>query len=69
VTIDARRVVRFRASELLLARLNRGTNQRPQRAKLIRARSALMRDPPLRRRYWLTAAKQEGKGAAYEKGQ
>ena len=33
VTIDARRVVRFRASELLLARLNRRTNQRPQRAK------------------------------------
>jgi len=33
VTIDARRVVRFRASELLLARLNRRTNQRPQRTK------------------------------------
>jgi integration host factor subunit beta len=33
LTIDARRVVRFRASELLLARLNRRTNQRPQRAK------------------------------------
>jgi nucleoid DNA-binding protein len=33
VTIDARRVVRFRASELLLARLNRRMNQRPQRPK------------------------------------
>jgi nucleoid DNA-binding protein len=33
VTIDARRVVRFRASELLLARLNRRTNPPPQRAK------------------------------------
>jgi integration host factor subunit beta len=33
LTIDARRVVRFRASELLLARLNRRTNQRPQRPK------------------------------------
>jgi integration host factor subunit beta len=33
VTIDARRIVRFRASELLLARLNRRTNQRPQRTK------------------------------------
>jgi len=34
VTIDARRVVRFRASWLLLARLNRRTNLRPQRTKL-----------------------------------
>jgi integration host factor subunit beta len=33
LNIDARRAVRFRASELLLARLNRRTNQRPQRAK------------------------------------
>jgi len=33
LTIDARRVVGFRASELLLARLNRRTNQRPQRPK------------------------------------
>jgi integration host factor subunit beta len=33
VTIDARRVVRFRASELLLARLNRRTNQRQERPK------------------------------------
>jgi hypothetical protein len=33
VTIDARRVVRFRASELLFARLNRRTNRRPQAAK------------------------------------
>jgi hypothetical protein len=31
--IDARRVVRFRASELLLARLNRRTKQRHERAK------------------------------------
>ena len=31
--IDARRVVRFRASGLLLARLNQRSNQRPQRAK------------------------------------
>jgi integration host factor subunit beta len=33
VIIDARHVVRFRASELLLAQLNRRTNQRPQRTK------------------------------------
>jgi integration host factor subunit beta len=33
VTIDARRVLRFRASELLLARLNRRSNRRPQPAK------------------------------------
>jgi integration host factor subunit beta len=33
VTIEARRVVRFRASGLLIARLNRRTNQRPQRSK------------------------------------
>jgi integration host factor subunit beta len=33
ITIDARRMVRFRASELLLARLNRRSNQRPQRSK------------------------------------
>jgi integration host factor subunit beta len=31
--IDARRIVRFRASGLLLARVNRRTNQRPERAK------------------------------------
>jgi len=34
VTIEARRVVRFRASGLLFSRLNRRTNQRPQRPKL-----------------------------------
>ncbi len=46
LTIEARRVVRFRVSELLLARLNRLTNQRPERPKVDPRQLALpMEDP------------------------
>jgi len=48
LTIDARRGVRFRASGLLLARLNRRTNQRPQRAKTDLRQLTLPIDPPAR---------------------
>jgi integration host factor subunit beta len=46
VTIDARRVVRFRASGLLHARLNQRTNQWPQRAKPDPRQLALPIDHP-----------------------
>jgi integration host factor subunit beta len=56
VTIDARRVVHFRASELLLARLNRRTNQRPQRVKPDPRQLAFPIDDPQEERADLEAA-------------
>jgi integration host factor subunit beta len=56
LTIDARRVVRFRASELLLARLNRRTNQRPQRAKPDPRQLAFPIEDPLEERGDMEAA-------------
>jgi integration host factor subunit beta len=46
LTIDARRVVRFRVSELLLARLNRRTHQRPKRPKVDPRQLALPIEDP-----------------------
>jgi integration host factor subunit beta len=45
LTIYARRVLRFRASERLLARLNRRTNQRPQRPPAPRQLAFPIHDP------------------------
>jgi nucleoid DNA-binding protein len=50
LVIDARRVVRFQASELLLARLNRRTNQRHERAKSDSRQLAFPIDDQLRGR-------------------
>jgi nucleoid DNA-binding protein len=81
VTIDARRVVRFRASGLLLlARLNRSTNQRPQRTRPDPRQLAFPIEDPQQERTDMEAAisqprlasrrkgKPETKGAAYEEG-
>ena len=46
LTIEARRVVRFRVSELLLARLNRRTHQRPERPKVDPRQLALPIEDP-----------------------
>jgi integration host factor subunit beta len=46
LTIDARRVVRFRVSELLLARLNRRTYRRPERPKVDPRQLALPIEDP-----------------------
>jgi hypothetical protein len=46
LTIEARRVVRFRVSELLLARLNRRTHRRPERVKPDPRQLALPIDAP-----------------------
>jgi hypothetical protein len=46
LTIEARRVVRFRVSGLLLARLNRRTNRRPERVKANPRQLALPIDTP-----------------------
>ena len=56
VKIDARRVVHFRASELLLARLNRRTNQRPQRPKPDPRQLAFPIDDPQEERADMEAA-------------
>ena len=65
-------------ASLLLARLNRRTNQRAQPAKTDprqlafpiedHKKSALIWKLPLRQRYWRLGRKPKGKGAAYEKG-
>ena len=46
LTIKARRVVRFQVSELLLARLNRRTHQRPERPKVDPRQLALPIEDP-----------------------
>ena len=46
LTIAARRVVRFQVSELLLARLNRLANQRPERPKVDPRQLALPIEDP-----------------------
>jgi integration host factor subunit beta len=78
LTIDARRIVRFRATELLLTRLTGGRTHGRNALSRIRAswlsrlrtrrKSAPIWKPPSSRRDWLAAGKPEGKGAAYEKG-
>jgi len=78
VTIEARRVVRFRASALLLARLNRRTNLRPQRTKPDPRQLAFPIEDPQEERADMEAAiappplagrqRTRSKGSAYEEG-
>ena len=50
LTIEARRVVRFRVSELLLARPNRRTHHRPERPKVDPRQLALPIEDPFEER-------------------